>query len=76
MGRWNFLENTAPLDTKEGKLSLAAVMMMIYLLAMFLAVAIHEILGHGLATVLLGGEFYAFYLSPGSGFISFYLPDT
>ena len=76
MGRWNFLENTAPLDTKEGKLSLAAVMMMIYLLAMFLAIAIHEILGHGLATVLLGGEFYAFYLSPGSGFISFYLPDT
>ena len=76
MGKWNFLGNITPLDSKEGKLSLVTLMMMLYIIAVFLAVAIHEILGHGLATILFGGEFYAFYLSPGSGFISFYLPDT
>jgi len=42
----------------------------------FVSVAIHEILGHGLAAELLGGSFYAFYLSPGSGFASTYLPPS
>lgn len=76
MGKTNFLGNAVPLESKEGQLTLVALIMMLYVMALFLAVAIHEILGHGLATILFGGEFYAVYISPGSGFISFYLPDS
>jgi hypothetical protein len=76
MGKTGFLSNAVPLESKEGQLTLIALIMMLYVMALFLAVAIHEILGHGLTTVLFGGEFYAVYLSPGNGFISFHLPDS
>ena len=76
MGKMNFLDNAPPLESKEGQLTLVALIMMLYVIAIFIAVAIHEVLGHGVATILFGGEFYAVYLSPGSGFISFYLPDS
>jgi len=76
MGRMNFLSNAAPLGSKEGQLTLVALIMMLYVIAIFLAVAIHEVMGHGLATIFFGGEFYALYLSPGSGYVSFYLPDS
>ncbi len=64
-----------PLSSREGKLTLLAILMMLYVLALFLSIAIHELLGHGLFATLLGGDVYAFYLSPGSGFVSFWLPE-
>ena len=76
MGKMSFLENATPLESKEGQLTFIALIMMLYVIAIFIAVAIHEVLGHGVATILFGGEFYAVYISPGSGFISFYLPDS
>ena len=76
MGKMNFLENAAPLESKEGQLTFVALIMMLYVIAIFIAVAIHEVLGHGVAAIIFGGEFYAVYLSPGSGFISFYIPDS
>lgn len=76
MGKMNFLDNAAPLESKEGQLTFVALIMMLYVIAIFLAVAIHEVLGHGVVTIIFGGEFYAVYISPGSGFISFYLPDS
>jgi len=76
MGKMNFLDNAAPLESKEGQLTFIALIMMLYVIAIFLAVTIHEVLGHGVTTIIFGGEFYAVYLSPGSGFISFYLPDS
>jgi hypothetical protein len=76
MGMKRLLEINEPADSREGKLTLLAILMMLYIVAMFFSVAIHEVLGHGLFTVLLGGEFYAFYLSPGSGFASLWFPPT
>ncbi len=76
MGKMNFLNNAASLDSKEGQFTFVTLVMMLYIIAIFLAVAIHEVLGHGLATILFGGDFYAVYISPGSGFISFYLSNS
>ena len=76
MGRMNFLGSIASFETKEGQLTLVALIMMLYVMAIFVGVAIHEVLGHGLATIAFGGDFYALYLSPGSGYISFHLPDS
>ncbi len=76
MNGMSWLERSVFVDSREGKHTLVAIIMMFYVMATFLAVAIHEVVGHGLATVFLGGDFYALYLSPGSGFISFYLPDS
>lgn len=47
-----------------------ALVIIFYTIAMFLSVALHEIVGHGLSTILLGGDFYAVYISPGSGYAS------
>ncbi len=74
MFRPGALGPTEPLSTREGKLTLAAILMMLYVLALFLSIAVHELLGHGLFATVLGGDVYAFYLSPGSGFVSFWLP--
>ncbi|MDD4307429.1 MAG: hypothetical protein PHU53_01300 [Thermoplasmata archaeon] len=63
-----------PLTSREGKLTLLALIMMLYVIALFLSVAIHEIFGHMLFTTLLGGDAYAVYLSPGNGYVSFWLP--
>ncbi|MFQ5909592.1 MAG: hypothetical protein ACE5IJ_02590 [Thermoplasmata archaeon] len=46
-----------------------------FVVARFLAVLMHELLGHGLVAELTGGELYAFYASPASGFTHAYLPD-
>jgi hypothetical protein len=64
------------LDSREGKLTLIALVMIFYTISLFISVAIHEVLGHGLASTLVGGKFYAVYISPGSGYISFALPDS
>ncbi len=76
MGIRELLRFDEPADSREGKLTILALLMMLYIVAMFFSVTIHEVLGHGLFTVLLGGEFYAFYLSPGSGFASLWFPPT
>ena len=76
MDRKNFMNDSASLESNEGQLTLIALIMMLYVMALFLAVAVHELLGHGLVTLLFGGDVYAFYLSPGSGYVSFYLPKT
>jgi hypothetical protein len=64
-----------PLDTKEGWFTFVALIMMLYTIALFISVTIHEVLGHGLATLLTGGDFYAVYISPGSGYASLYIPE-
>jgi hypothetical protein len=45
-----------------------------HVLARFLGVGAHEILGHAAAAVLLGGSAYGVYVSPGSGIAYVYLP--
>jgi hypothetical protein len=70
------LRMAEPLSSREGKVTLLAVMMMLYVMALFLSISVHELMGHALAAALLGGDVYAVYLSPGSGFVSFWLPPT
>src|SRR3990172_5787944 len=48
-------------------LSFTLLLLPCVIVARFAAVAVHEILGHGLATLAVGGTFYAVYLSPGEG---------
>ncbi|MBA3045711.1 MAG: hypothetical protein KKH41_03010 [Candidatus Thermoplasmatota archaeon] len=76
MGYGNILNLKEPIDSRDGKLTLMALLMMLYVIALFFSIAVHEVLGHGLFTVLLGGDFYAFYLAPGSGYASLWLPQT
>ena len=76
MTRTGMLRMSEPLTSWEGKLTLLALLMMLYVVALFISIAIHEVLGHGLFAVLLGGNFYAVYLSPGSGYVSFWLPPA
>ena len=45
-----------------------------FVVARFLAVALHEVVGHGLTTLALGGSFYGVYISPGSGFAYVLVP--
>ena len=52
----------------------AVVVLLGFVVAKFLSVAAHEVLGHGLSTEVLGGSFYGVYVSPGSGFALVFLP--
>ena len=45
-----------------------------FVVARFVGVAAHEVLGHGLFALALGGSFYGAYVSPGSGFAFVFLP--
>ena len=54
----------------------ALVVLVGFVVAKFVSVAVHEVLGHGLFTELLGGTFYGVYVSPGSGFSLIFLPAT
>ena len=54
----------------------AVVVLVGFVVAKFLSVAAHEVLGHGLFTQLVGGVFYGVYVSPGSGFSLIYVPPT
>jgi len=47
-----------------------------FVVAKFIAVAVHEVMGHGVFTDALGGVFYGVYISPGSGFTLLFLPAT
>ncbi len=76
MAKMRFRASDVPLHTREGKLSFVAVIIMLYTMALFISVGLHEIFGHGLAAVLVGGDFYAVFVTPGSGYASIYLPTT
>ncbi len=69
------LKRDVQLGSKEGKYLFMALIIMFYTIARLLGVGVHEFAGHGLFTELVGGEFYAAYISPGNGFASIYLPD-
>jgi hypothetical protein len=70
MRRPGFRFRDIPLNTREGKLTVMALVIIFYTIALFLSVAWHEIAGHGLTSILLGGDFFAVYVSPGSGYAS------
>jgi len=55
-------------------LSFTLLLLPCVIVARFAAVAVHEILGHGLASLLSGGTFYAVYVSPGQGAAWSHLP--
>ena len=61
-------------DSREGKYLFMALIVMFYAIARLMGVGVHEFIGHGLFTEMLGGEFYAAYISPGNGYASIYLP--
>jgi len=63
-----------PLHTREGKLTFVTLVIMMYTMALFISVALHEIIGHGVGAILVGGDFYAVFITPGSGYASIYLP--
>lgn len=46
-----------------------------YIITRFLGVALHEIVGHGLASSFLGGSFYAVFVSPSAGFSYIFMPQ-
>ena len=52
----------------------AFVVLLGFVVARFLGVALHEIVGHGLFAILVGGSFYGVYISPGSGFALVFVP--
>jgi len=52
----------------------ALILLPAVIVARFAGVAVHEILGHGLASLLSGGTFYAVYVSPGQGAAWSHLP--
>lgn len=64
-----------PLDSKEGNFIFVAVVVMLYTVALFISVGLHEVVGHGLSTIAVGGDFYAVYMSPGSGYALLFVPE-
>lgn len=69
-------ENHLAFQGLRGEVLFVLLTILYFVIGRFLAVLSHEVLGHGLASELIGGEFYAFYASPGPGFTSAYLPDV
>lgn len=45
-----------------------------FLVARWLGIGLHEVAGHGLFAVLVGGSFYGVYVSPVTGFAMVHLP--
>ena len=60
----------------QGKMLFVLLTILYFVVARFLAVFSHEVLGHGLSSELIGGQFYAFYVSPGFGFTAAHIPDA
>ncbi len=52
----------------------ALLVVLAFVVARFLGVAAHEVLGHGVFTLLSGGTFYGVYVSPVTGFALVFLP--
>lgn len=51
----------------------AVVVLVGFVVARFLAVALHEVVGHGVFAIAMGGSFYGVYVSPASGFAFVFL---
>jgi hypothetical protein len=49
MTRTGMLRISEPLASREGKLTLLALLMMLYVMALFVSIAFHEVLGHGMS---------------------------
>lgn len=60
----------------QGETLFVLLTILYFVVARFLAVLSHEVLGHGLVSELIGGQFYAVYASPGFGFTAAYVPDA
>jgi hypothetical protein len=60
----------------QGEILFVLLTILYFVVARFLAVVSHEILGHGLVSEIIGGEFYAVYVSPGPGFTAAYIPEA
>ncbi|MEE9489486.1 MAG: hypothetical protein V3V91_03500, partial [Thermoplasmata archaeon] len=60
----------------QGKMLFVLLTILYFVVARFLAVLSHEVLGHGLSSELIGGQFYAVYVSPGFGFTAAHIPDA
>ncbi len=54
----------------------AFVVLVGFVVARFVSVAVHEVAGHGLFAILFGGSFYGVYISPGSGFALVFVPTA
>ncbi|MBI4416959.1 MAG: hypothetical protein HY557_08250 [Euryarchaeota archaeon] len=52
----------------------ALLVVLAFVVARFLGVAAHEVLGHGVFALLAGGAFYGVYVSPVTGFALVFLP--
>ena len=50
--------------TWRGRFTFYIIYLITYYGVILLPIFVHEVLGHGLFTILGGGIFYAFYLSP------------
>lgn len=61
--------------TLSGELFFALLVILLFTVARFVAVLLHEVLGHGLCAELIGGSFYALFVSPAVGFTSAFLPE-
>ncbi len=70
-----FSRREVKFDSREGVFLFMALIVMLFAICRVLAVGLHEFMGHGLFTELVGGEFYAAYISPGNGYASIRLPD-
>lgn len=53
-----------------------ALVLAAFLVVRFLAVAVHEVLGHGLFALAFGGSFYGVYVSPVTGFALVFVPEA
>lgn len=60
----------------QGETLFVLLTILYFVVARFLAVLSHEVLGHGLASELIGGQFYAVYVSPSFGFTAAHIPDA
>ena len=60
----------------QGEILFVLLTILYSVVARFLAVLSHEVLGHGLVSELIGGQFYAVYVSPGLGFTAAHIPDA
>ena len=60
----------------QGVILFVLLTILYFVIARFLAVLSHEVLGHGLVSEIVGGQFYAVYVSPGPGFTAAHIPDA
>jgi hypothetical protein len=62
------MEMRVDLRTLKGEMAFAGLVLLGFVVARFVGVAVHEVVGHGVTSLLLGGSFFAVYASPAFGF--------